>query len=60
VVRMMKGGGRRRSKGAWRSENVTNETHFLSVNVSSEPCIKPLDVAAGSAVSHFKMSDLLA
>lgn len=43
-----------------RSKNLTNETHFPSLSVSSEPHIKPLDVAGGLAASHFKMSDLCA
>lgn len=43
-----------------RSENLTNETHFLLLSASSEPPVKPLDVAGGSAASHFNMSVLCA
>lgn len=34
-----------------RSKNFTNETHFPSLSVSSDPHIKPLDVAGGLAAS---------
>lgn len=43
-----------------RSENLTNETHFPLLSASSEPPVKPLDVAGGSAASHFNMSVLCA
>lgn len=43
-----------------RPKILTNETHFLSVSVSSESLIHPLAVAGGLSVSHFKMSHLYA
>lgn len=48
--------GRKRRR-AVRSKNLTNETHFQPLSVSSEPFIQPPDVAGDLAASLFKMSE---